>query len=247
MPGPRILLLGGTGLARELAQGLSARKADFVSSLAGLTQQRAEVPGPLRLGGFGGAEGLASYLAREKIGCIVDATHPFALQMSQNAHAGAQRAGIAYMRLEAKAWQAGRGERWRPAASLAQAALMPAPNARLLLTIGSRQLEPFAARRDLGGVARMIEKPAVALSESWQLLFARPPFSAEQERQLMKQATIDMLVSKNSGNEMVQAKLVAARDLGLEVIMIERPEKPAAETCHTAQEALAHLQALGVL
>ncbi len=242
----RILILGGTSEARQLAAVLLARGFEVISSLAGVTDNPVLPDGPVRRGGFGGVEGLAAYFEAERIAAIVDATHPFAVQISAHAHAAAGVTGIPLLRLERPPWQAPDGDAWTvvPAVSAAVAAL-PA-GARALVTIGRKEIGGFFARSDIGGVARMIEEQEQPAPAGWTVILQRPPFGIEQEKALITHHAITHLVTKNSGGTETEAKIVAARELGLPVIMIARPPKPDCET-HASADELAQALAAKLL
>ncbi len=227
MPRKRILILGGTADARMLASELLAAGFEPVTSLAGVTKTPVLPPGEVRLGGFGGEAGLQAYLTSGGFAAVADATHPFAARISQHGFNAAKGAGIAYLRLERPAWVPASGDRWTFVAdSKAAVAQLPA-GARVMLTIGRKEIAPFLARGDISGVVRMIEATSLELPAHWQLILARPPFSLEEERRLLISHDITHLVSKNAGGAQTEAKLLAARELNLPVIMIERPAKPA--------------------
>ena len=238
MPGKTVLILGGTRDARDLARLLDARGYRVITSLAGVTTDPVLPPGEVRRGGFGGADGLADYLAREAIGVVADATHPFAARISGHAHAACERLGVPLLRLERPAWQPEPDDRWTDVADAAAAAHALPEGARVLLTIGRRQLEPFFDRPELSGIIRCIEPPDATLPPGWRLLRERPPYSFAAETGLIRSNAISHLVSKNSGGEAVAAKLMAARALAIPVIMIARPKKPETATAATA-DALA--------
>jgi precorrin-6A/cobalt-precorrin-6A reductase len=233
-----VFILGGTRDALGLAALLHTRGIDVTTSLAGVTSRPQRPIGNIVVGGFGGIAGLAN--AARDFSLIADATHPFAAQISSNAHAAAARLEIPYVRLERPAWTAGTGDRWIGAASAADAAMALPHGARVLLTIGRKEIWPFVSRADLGGVIRLIEHPEVPVPGAWSLLQARPPFPLAEEVALMARERISVLVAKNSGGELTRAKLDAARALAIPVAMIERPAKPAAET-EATPEALADL------
>ena len=234
MPGKRVLILGGTSDARILAAELLAAGYEPVSSLAGVTKAPVLPAGDVRVGGFGGEEGLYTYLNGGNFAAVADATHPFAAQISQHGFTAAKRAGVPYLRLERQAWVPSSGDTWTPVADIrAAAACLPA-GARIMLTIGRKEIAPFLARNDLSGVVRMIERPALALPAPWQLILARPPFNLEDETKLMITHGITHLVTKNAGGPQTEAKLLAARALGVPAIMIERPAKPKAPTFASA-------------
>ncbi len=241
MPDKRILILGGTSDAVNLAKELSKAGFATVTSLAGVTENPVVPEGEIRVGGFGGEEGLYNYIRDEGITTVADATHPFAAQISRHGFAAAQLAGIPYMRLERAAWTPLPADNWIdvPDIPLAVAALPQA--ARVLLTIGRKDILPFVERQDLSGVARMIERPLLDLPPCWELLLARPPFSVDAERNLMLNHKITHLITKNAGGKLTVAKLIAARALRIPVVMLERPLKPQAPTFGSATALVAAL------
>jgi precorrin-6A/cobalt-precorrin-6A reductase len=231
----RILILGGTGEARELALLLMNEGHEVITSLAGRTTGPLLPAGRVRVGGFGGAEGLAQFIREESIDVVADATHPFAAQISAHGHAAAQNCRIRYVRLERPAWRADDGEMWTSVKDAGEAAAIIPRDAHVLLTIGRKEISPFVRRHDLSGVIRMIEPPQHPPPVRWTLLLARPPFTPEQERALMRAHDITVLVTKNAGGAQMVSKLQAARELKVSVVMIERPPKPQAETATTPQ------------
>ncbi len=230
----RILILGGTRDAVELAGLLVAAGYDVVTSLAGVTTNPVVPPGRLRVGGFGGAEGLRRYVAEEGIAAVIDATHPFAAQISRHA----AEAQVPVLRLERRAWEL--EPNWTLVRSADEAAAALPAGARALVTIGRKEVEVFFARSDISGVARMIEP--VSAPAHWNVLLERPPFTVEAERQLMAREAISHLVSKNAGGAQTFAKIVAAREINLPVIMVERPVKPAVQSFETASDLVASLR-----
>lgn len=238
MPLKRILILGGTRDARELAAGLLAEGFTVITSLSGVTANPLLPEGEVRIGGFGGTEGLVRYLRDSGISTIMDATHPFAAQMSAQAVDAARAAGVPLLRLERAAWVEQPGDRWTSAHSAAKAAAVLPYGARALVTIGRKEIRAFFARNDVAGVARMIEPPLSDVPDSWRLMLERPPFTLEHERELIIRHHITHLVTKNAGSEDTAAKLQAARELGIPVIMIERPPKPEAVYFSTAREMI---------
>lgn len=236
----RILILGGTGDAVGLADMLVAAGYDVTTSLAGVTSAPVLPKGRLRIGGFGGAEGLRSYLKEEGIAALIDATHPFAARISR--HATAAAGAIPILRLERQAWAV--EPQWIVVDSAEAAAASLPAGARALVTIGRKEIAPFFARPGISGVARMIEPPGITVPETWRLVLQRPPFTVEAERALMESAQVTHLVSKNAGGSQTEAKLVAAREKNLPVIMIARPTKPAVPTFEDAEHLLAALRRL---
>ena len=241
MPNKRILVLGGTSDANVLARELLKSGFDVVTSFAGVTENPVLPQGEIRVGGFGGENGLHDYLKAEGFAAIADATHPFAAQISRHGYHAAERAGIPYLRLERAAWTPLPADNWISVPNT-EAAVTVLPNAaRVLLTIGRKEIAAFFARDDLNGVARMIEKPPFELPPNWALVLARPPFSVEAERDLLAFHKISHLVTKNAGGKLTVAKLMAARALRIPVVMIERPEKPPTPAFGSASALVAAL------
>jgi precorrin-6A/cobalt-precorrin-6A reductase len=241
MPNKRILVLGGTSDANVLSKELLKAGFEVVTSFAGVTENPVLPDGEIRVGGFGGEDGLFDYLKAEEFTALADATHPFAEQISRHGFHAAERAGIPYLRLERAAWTPLPADNWInvPNTGAAVAAL---PNAaRVLLTIGRKEIAAFLAREDLSGVARMIEKPPFDFPINWELVLGRPPFSVEMERELLAIHKITHLVSKNAGGKLTVSKLIAARGLRIPVVMIERPEKPKSQAFGSAPALVAAL------
>ena len=236
----KILILGGTGLAREAANALVARSQHVISSLAGVTRTPHLPMGEIRTGGFGGIDGLVSYLGHERFDWVVDATHPFAAQMSAHADAACTRIGARLIRLEAPAWLPQSGDDWRVVSSPADAAQSLPKNTNVAVTVGRKEIAAFFARSDLSGIARMIEPPNVEVPPHWQVLLERPPFTLEAEIDLLRASNVDFLVSKNAGGARA-TKLDAATALVLPVIIISRPFKPAVTTVSNVAELLGRL------
>jgi precorrin-6A/cobalt-precorrin-6A reductase len=238
----RILILGGTGEASALARGLAdAPGRDVTLSLAGRTASPKPEPVPTRTGGFGGPEGLALHLAQQGIGLLVDATHPFAARMSRNAALAAARTGVPILAVRRPAWARQPGDAWTEAATMAEAAaaLGPAPR-RVFLTIGRQEVAAFSGAPQHDYVVRTIEPVGDALPvPRLTALQARGPFDAATEAAFLASAGIEVVVSKNSGGSATYGKILAARRLGLPVVMVERPEKPAVPQVPDAEAALA--------
>ena len=225
----RILVLGGTGEARALADMLISDGHDVISSLAGRTQTPILPAGEIRIGGFGGAKGLADYLCDNQIDLLVDATHPFAARISANGAEAASAAHVPLIRLERPAWARPDGVVWVDVPDLNSAAEALPEGACVLLTVGRQDLEPFFKRADCSFTARMIEIPP-GLPSDWTIISHRGPFTLAEEMALLSTNAITHLVSKNSGGAQVAAKLNAAATLKIPVIMIARPVPPEAET-----------------
>ncbi|MBB3976997.1 precorrin-6A/cobalt-precorrin-6A reductase [Rhizobium azooxidifex] len=237
----RILILGGTAEARELAGRLASR-GDFevTLSLAGRTLDPAPQPVPVRTGGFGGADGLAGYLAAQRIDLLVDATHPFARQISANAERAAERTATPILRLQRPGWQQVDGDRWTRVATLEEAvsALGEAPM-RVFLAIGRQEAHQFNAAPQHAYLVRSVDpvEPPLTVPHVTYLL-ARGPFAVDDEIVLLRDHRVDALVSKNSGGEATYAKIVAARALRLPVIMVERTGSHSVTTAETVDEIL---------
>lgn len=238
----RLLILGGTAEAVDLATACAARPAlEVISSLAGRTRAPGLPPGEVRVGGFGGAGGLARFLVERGIDVVVDATHPFAAQMGAHAEQACREAGVPRLRLLRPPWVAVSGDRWIEVADLAEAAeLLPALGRRVFLTVGQRDLEAFA-RLDLWCLVRTIEPPGVLPLRHGQWLAGRGPFAVADELALFQAYAIEALVTKASGGGSTYAKLVAARHLGLPVVMVRRPAPPPGPVVGSVAAALAWL------
>ncbi|MFJ9714505.1 cobalt-precorrin-6A reductase [Streptomyces sp. NPDC101213] len=223
-----VLVLGGTTEARELAAALAARPGVRVtSSLAGRVSRPGALAGDVRSGGFGGADGLAAWLAEHGVDAVVDATHPFAAGITANAARAATAAGRPLVVLRRPGWRPGPGDRWHPVGSLAEAAeLLPGLGGRVLLTTGRLGLAAFAHLTGPHFVVRSVEPPAPPMPPDTELVLARGPFTVTDELALLREHRIDVLVTKDSGGAATAAKLTAARRLGLPVVVVRRPPLP---------------------
>lgn len=225
-----MLVLGGTGEGHRLAEVLGGhRDLRVVTSLAGrTTQHRPE--GEVHRGGFGGAPGLARWLHANAPAIVVDATHPFAVQITRNALAATELVGCPLLRLQREAWRPNTGDRWLSVPDVAAAAdLLPDVGQRPLVTTGRLDLAAFTTHPRCSAlhlVARCVEPPTDTVPARTTVLLARGPYTVSGELDLLRENRIDVLVTKNSGGEDTRAKLDAARDLGLPVIMIDRPLAP---------------------
>lgn len=222
----KLLVLGGTTEAGALARRIADRRdLDPVLSFAGRTRYPAPPPIPFRVGGFGGVGGLKVYLVEQKIDAVIDATHPFAVQMSRTAVAACRELALPIAGLTRPAWRKQDNDRWTIVADMADAvqALGDQPR-RVFLTVGGVQLAEFAQAPQHRYLVRTIDPPdALSALPSRCLILARGPFSLEDEIALMRAERIDRLVTKNSGGAATEAKIAAARALGIEVIIVERP------------------------
>jgi len=243
---PRLLVLGGTAEARDLAaRVVDAGDFEVVTSLAGRTRRPAAVAGAVRTGGFGGAEGLAAYLERAGIDLVVDATHPFAADISAHAVEACAAAGVPRLVLARPPWPRRPGDRWIAATDAAgAAAALPGLARRAFLALGRRGLTAFEKVRDIHFVVRLVEPPSVPLGlADCELVLGRGPFSLADERRLFARHRIEAVVSRQSGGGAAYAKIEAAREAGLPVVMIERPPPPPGPTAASVDEALAWLAA----
>ena len=245
----RILLLGGTTEAGLLARALADAGLDAVYSLAGRTEEPLRQPLPLRVGGFGGVLCLEDYLRAEGISHVVDATHPFAAEMSRNAVLACERAGVALLALERPGWEKVEGDRWTHVESgKAAAAALPAAPTRVFLAIGRQTLGDFAGLPQHHYLLRLVDAPGALPLPDVEVVLGRGPFRFEDDLALLRRHGVQVVVTKNSGGDGARAKLDAARLLGLAVIMIDRPALPERASCATTAEVLAWLHSadLGV-
>lgn len=221
----RVLLLGGTAEARALAAALHPR-VEVVSSLAGRVSEPRLPVGELRVGGFGGVDGLVAYLGAERIAAMVDATHPFAAGISANAAAASAACGVPLLSLRRPGWQAGKGDDWRWVASVPEAATRADELARrVFVTTGRGDLAGFAGVR-AWCLIRCVEPPEPPLPARHSVLLDRGPYTHEGELGLLREHGIEALVTKDSGGAHTAAKLSAARARGIPVIVVTRPRAP---------------------
>lgn len=246
--GLRVLILGGSTEAGMLARALRGDgRFDVTLSLAGVTRAPLIDAGvATRVGGFGGAEGLADWLRGQRIEAVVDATHPFATRIGRNAVLACAAAGVALLHVARPAWRQAVGDKWTmlPDMTEAAAALGAAPR-RVLLTIGVKDLAPFRERPEHDYVVRSVDAPAAdLLPPRCRVITARGPFGLADELALLRGHRTDVIVTKNSGGAATAAKLEAARMLGLDVLMIDRPQQQdeAAPQVLDWQHALAWLE-----
>lgn len=240
-----VLILGGTTEASDLARALADEPAiRAVLSLAGRTRAPALPAVAARRGGFGGVDGLARYLRDHGVDALIDATHPFAAQMSRHALAAAELAGVRHLAVIRPAWQPRPGDDWTDVPTMPDAvrALGALPR-RVFLAVGRQELAPFAAAPWHSYLIRSIEPPDLSdLPPRARCIAARGPFEPEGERRLLRDEGIEVLVAKNAGGEAAVAKLTAARSLGLPVVMIARPPAVPGPAVADAAGALAWLR-----
>ncbi len=237
----RVLILGGTGDAAELAAKASViEQIEVITSLAGRTRNPQAPTGMVRVGGFGGEAGLVEYLRQAKIDLLIDATHPFAAQISWNAASAAASCSIPHLLFIRPAWLQVPGDEWIEVDSVEVAAgVLPEFAKRVFLTIGRQQLAPFARLDSIWFLMRLIDPPtADALVPAGMILCDRGPFALDNERRLLIEHQIDTLVSKNSGGDATYAKIIAAREMGVKVVMVKRPPTPPAEKVSDVESAM---------
>jgi precorrin-6A/cobalt-precorrin-6A reductase len=241
----QILVLGGTSEARELATVLHQRGYPVVSSLAGRVSRPHLPPGEVRIGGFGGVDGLAGWLRDLDVAAVIDATHPFAEQISASAVTACRATGTPLLRLDRPPWTEQPGDRWHRVDDLGAAATLAVRlGRRVFLTIGRQDLAAFAGLSETWTLIRCVEAPAPPLAPRHQMVLARGPFTVDGERELMRRYAIDVLLTRDSGGAPTEAKLAAARALGIPVVIVERPPHPDAQTVQTVAEAVAWVEAL---
>ncbi|MGW6154775.1 cobalt-precorrin-6A reductase [Streptomyces sp. NPDC055144] len=228
-----VLILGGTTEARRLAQALTAGHPGWrvTSSLAGRVARPLLPEGEVRTGGFGGADGLAHALRELQVDALIDATHPFAGTISFHAAQAAATAHVPLLALRRPGWVPVPDDDWHGVASLEEAARrLPALGRRAFLTVGRLGLSAFAGVRDVFCVVRSVDAPEPPLPPRSEVLLARGPFTVEGERAVLREYGIDVLVTKDAGGEATAAKLVAAREARIPVLVVRRPDVPAGVT-----------------
>ncbi|MDR7305051.1 precorrin-6A/cobalt-precorrin-6A reductase [Rhodoferax saidenbachensis] len=232
-------MLGGTTEASRLAQALADAQVDAIFSYAGRTESPLLQPLPVRVGGFGGVDGLRAWLQAQHISHVVDATHPFAVQMSCNAVAACAATGIPLLALERPAWQAQAGDHWQQVPDMESAVgALPDAAVRVFLAIGRQHLAPFLAQPQHWFLLRLVDASLELPPERGHIVLARGPFTEAGDTALLQQHRITHVVAKNSGGSGAEAKLSAARALGLPVILIDRPAIPLRPTVARVDEVL---------
>ncbi len=246
---PRLLILGGTGEALALARALAATMPDLpmVTSLAGRTRDPVLPPGEVRIGGFGGVDGLLRYVEENGITMLINATHPFAAEMSAHARDAHRQSGLPLLRLLRPAWHKGPEDSWIPVPDVQAAAEMCRwLGKRIFLSLGAKDLAAFAGLTQPRFLVRLVDRPESLPLLSYDLVTARGPFTLENERALIEEYAIDLIVTKNSGGDATHAKIDVARELGLPVLMIRRPEialDPGSDQVETVDAALGWIAA----
>lgn len=240
-PQKRLLLLGGTGEAvilAEAAQKYFGADVEVITSLAGRTRHPVSPPGTVRVGGFGGIEGLTAFLRDEDIAAVIDATHPFAAQISRYARLAAENAKLPRLQLTRLPWQQQADDKWilvkdvvaGASAVGALASKKSGSKLKVFLTIGSQEVEPFLAISEVEYVLRQIDPAEKTLLANVQVVIGRGPFTREREIEALAQYKVQILVTKASGGTATYPKIEAARELKIPVIMISRPPSESGDT-----------------
>jgi precorrin-6A/cobalt-precorrin-6A reductase len=243
MSAERLLILGGTGEAAALARAALARFGDrlqVTTSLAGRTQHPGPIPGAVRIGGFGGPEGLARYLREHDVDRLIDATHPFAGRISAEAQIACELAEVPRLMLLRPAWQRHPLDRWIEVSDIpAAAAIVGRLARRVFLTVGHSDIAAFAAVPQVRFLVRLVDPPREPLPLRFhEIILGRGPFSLAAERHLLQRHAIEALVCKASGGAATEAKIIAARDLSLPVVMVRRPPVEAGPRVDSIEAAL---------
>lgn len=243
MSAAKLLILGGTAEAGALARAMPARFGEafrVTTSLAGRTERPGPIPGEVRIGGFGGAEGLAAYLAEARIARVIDATHPFAERISAAARHACEATGVPRLTLLRPSWRRHPLDRWIAVDDMAAAAGVVRRIARRAwLTTGTREIDCFAKASAVHFLVRLIHPPRQRLPLRFhEIVLGRGPFTLAEERHLMQRHAIDLLVTKASGGAATEAKIIAARELSLPVVMLRRPPPEPGQTVDSVEAAL---------
>ena len=241
----RVLILGGIGDAVELAIKIANIPGiEVITSLAGRTREPANLPGNVRTGGFGGVRGLTNYLREMQIDLLIDATHPFANQISENAAAATQEVGIPRLMVIRPPWEKLEDDDWLEVEdNLAAATALANRAKRVFLTIGRQEIGTFAHLQDIWFLMRMIDPPNTdVIVPPGLILCDRGPFNLENEQEILLKYNIDTIVSKNSGGNATYPKIIAARKLGIKVVMVNRPPVPPGEQVADVESAVQWLR-----
>ncbi len=223
----RALILGGTHDANLLAAAVARAEIAAVYSYGGRTRSPADQPLPTRIGGFGGVGGLVAFIRREGISHVIDATHPFAAEMSRNAVEACAETATPLIALERPPWVRMSGDNWIEVADVsAAAAALPEAPAHVFLAIGRQHIAPFAMKPQHVFTLRFVDPPEAPLPFAADVIVSRGPFTLQSELEMMRMRGITWIVARNSGGDGARAKIDAARKLGLPVVMISRPQLP---------------------
>ena len=237
---PNLLILGGTTEATALAKAVYEAGLRGMISFAGRVERPVRQPLPRRIGGFGGTDGFAAFLTTEAITHVVDATHPFAVQMSHNAVLGCAKAGVPLIALTRPPWRPHAGDRWQHVPDMPGAVdALRCPARRVMLAVGRMHLPDFAPNPQHFYLLRLVDPPKTPPPfPDHEVIVSRGPFTVDDDVALMKRHKIDLVVSKNSGGTGAYAKIEAARRLSLPVLMIDRPALPDRSEARTPAEVM---------
>jgi len=241
----RVLILGGIGDSLKLtALASTIPGLEVINSLAGRTRQPVMTSTPTRIGGFGGVSGLTDYLREQKIDLLVDATHPFASKISWNAAIATSQLNIPRLMLVRPAWKKIEGDRWLEVENNEIAVkVLPELGSRIFLSIGRQELGSYTHLKHLWFLIRALDIPQTDnLVPPGKILTQRGPFSVEEERSLLQKYEIEAVVSKNSGGDATYPKIIAARELGIPVVMIQRPSLPEGEKVSNVESAVSWIR-----
>lgn len=235
----KVLLLAGTSEAADIAKYLvRSDRIDAVASLAGVTRAPKDLGLPMRIGGFGGADEFANYLREEHVEIVIDATHPFASRMTQRTARLCRERGVKYLLVQRPEWVPEAGDKWFPVKDVAAVKELIPDGSTVFLATGRQTLADFSGMRECRILCRVIDPPQTEFPfENGRFVVGRPPFSVQEEVDFFASERIDWIVVKNSGGERSKSKLLAARQLGLPVAMIERTVVPDCDVVGTAAEA----------
>ncbi|NES08108.1 MAG: cobalt-precorrin-6A reductase [Okeania sp. SIO2F4] len=241
----RVLILGGIGDSLKLtALASTIPGLEVINSLAGRTRQPIITSTPTRIGGFGGVSGLTDYLREQKIDLLIDVTHPFASKISWNAAIATSQLNIPRLMLVRPAWKKIEGDRWLEVKSNEVAAkVLPELGSRIFLSIGRQELGSYAHLKHIWFLIRALDIPQPdSLVPPGKILTERGPFSLEEEQSLLQKYEIEAIVSKNSGGDATYAKIIAAGELGIPVVMIQRPSLPEGEQVSDVKSAVSWIR-----
>lgn len=244
---PNLLILGGTTEATAFAKAAAEAGLRGTVSFAGRVERPRRQPLPQRVGGFGGVAGLLAYVQSHQITHVIDATHPFAAQMSRNAVAACTKADVPLMALTRAPWCAAQGDDWTHVPDIAGAvASLNQPARRVMLAVGRMHLQEFAPNPQHFYLLRLVDPPAIPPPfPDHHVLVSRGPFTTDDDRALMQDHGIDLVVSKNAGGTGAYAKIAAARELGLPVLMIDRPAIPVRPEANNVADVMAWIAHTG--
>jgi precorrin-6A/cobalt-precorrin-6A reductase len=239
----RVLVLGGTSDANRLADAIARARIEAIYSYAGRTQSPVTQSLPVRTGGFGGESGLIEFIKAEQVTHLIDATHPFATEMSRHAIAACAALDLPMIALERAPWKKVTGDRWIEVESIdAAVEALPRPHAHVFLAIGRQHLMPFAAKPQHAYTLRFVDPPNGPLPlPDTEIIVSRGPFTFQGDLELMRTRNIEWVVARNAGGAGARAKIDAARELGLLIVMIARPALPERPQAESVEEVLAWL------